>query len=156
MLPALTVPEEFGRMKSKAPVIIIVAIIIMGVLMWVASAYRSAGGVSPEQAKALAGEAERECVLQGHKPEECPKMVGRHHRECLEKAERTEDESEVVDESYIDCMLEAFGEPAPPTGAGDESDDAPSEADASTAEAGTGDASAGATGDTDDATEGTD
>lgn len=100
-------------MDSKAPVIVTVVIILMGTLLWVASAIRNAGGVPPEQAKALAEEAERECVLEGHPPEACPKMVGRHHRDCLASADRVNDGegARVDDHSYLECMMEAFGEP---------------------------------------------
>ncbi|MFB6351400.1 MAG: hypothetical protein ABEN55_22985 [Bradymonadaceae bacterium] len=100
-------------MNSKAPVVILVAIILMGALLWVTSAIRMSGGVPPEQAEALAEEAERECVLEGHSPEACPKMVGRHHQDCLASADRVNggEGARVDDTSYINCMLEAFGEP---------------------------------------------
>ncbi len=103
-------------MKSKAPVVILIAIILMGVLLWTLSALRNSGGVDPERAKLLAEEAEKECVLMGHLPEECPKKVGRHHRECLDEVEARTDEPRLDEDEYLGCMKEAFGEPEGPAG----------------------------------------
>jgi hypothetical protein len=137
MLSAHIDPEVLTRMDSKAPVVIVIAVILMGVALWVASAIRNAGGVPPEQAKALAEEAERECVLQGHRPRACPKMVGRHHRECLDSADRVNDGegARIDDQSYLDCMLEAFGEPEEETAAGDTGPSGSTDLDAGNADA---------------------
>lgn len=115
-------------MKSKAPVVILIAIILMGVILWTVSAFRNSGGVDPERAKVLAEEAEKECVLMGHPPGECPEKVGRNHKDCLSEAEqkaRERDDGErVAKDDYLGCMEEAFGEPEGPEAAGvvDEAD----------------------------------
>lgn len=123
--------------SQKAPVVILVAIILMAAIIWVVWAIRSASDIDPERAKSLAKEAERECVLRGFEPERCPKLVGRHHQECLERTQK-ESEGALLDESvYIDCMTEEFGEPedaSPDTGRADgpdggASDDASGESD---------------------------
>lgn len=111
-------------MKSKAPVVILIAIILMGVILWTVSAFRNSGGVDPERAKVLAEEAEKECVLMGHPPGECPKKVGRNHQDCLSEAEqkaRERDDGERVAKSdYLGCMKQAFGEPEEPATSGSE------------------------------------
>ena len=98
-------------MDSKAPVVVLVAIILMGVTIWVVWAIRTSGGISPERKETLAKEAERECVLQGFPPEICPKLVGQNHRQCLESIPSKIEEKRFEEEDYIDCMLEAFGDP---------------------------------------------
>jgi len=100
-------------MNSNAPVVVTIAVIAMGALLWIVSALRMSGEVPPEQAEALAEEAERECVLEGHPPDACPKMVGRHQRDCLDEADRVDggEGARVDDKSYMSCMREAFGEP---------------------------------------------
>lgn len=95
-------------MDSKAPVIIIVAIIAMGVILWAVSAVRTAGGIDPERAKTLAEEAERECVLEGYGTDECKRLVGENHRDCLQKAKPESEGPSLDQEPYIDCMLDAF------------------------------------------------
>lgn len=115
-------------MKSKAPVVILIAIILMGVVLWTVSAFRNSGGVDPERAKVLAEEAEKECVLMGHPPSDCPEKVGRNHQDCLsaaeQKARERDDGKRVAKDDYLGCMEQAFGEPEGPEAAGvvDETD----------------------------------
>jgi hypothetical protein len=117
-------------MKSKAPVVILIAIILMGAILWTVSAFRNSGGVDPERAKVLAEEAEKECVLMGHPPGDCPEKVGRNHQDCLseaeQKARKRDDGERVAKSDYLGCMKQAFGEPEGPEAAGaiEESSDA--------------------------------
>lgn len=97
--------------SSKAPVVVIVAIILMGAIIWGVWAIRMASDIDPERAKTLAEEAERECVLRGFDPERCPKLVGRHHRDCLQQTQKESDTSLLDESIYLDCMTKAFGSP---------------------------------------------
>ena len=110
--------------SSKAPVVVLVAIILMGAIIWGVWAVRSSSGIDPERAKTLAEEAERECVLLGFPPERCPKLVGRHHRDCLNRVVEESDGPIIKDAPYLECMKSAFGTPS-----GGESSDAGSTGD---------------------------
>lgn len=109
----LLVPAITPRiMDSKAPVVIIVAIILMGAITWGVWAVRMSGGIKPERAELLAEEAEKECVLHGFPPEECPRLVGENHRACLNAISGKEfDDEQGQEKAYMECMLEAWGEP---------------------------------------------
>jgi len=95
-------------MNSKAPVLVLVAIIAMGVVLWGAWAIRTAGGIDPERAETLAEEAERECVLEGYGSDACERLVGANHRDCLERARPKAEGPSLKEQPYLDCMTEAF------------------------------------------------
>lgn len=97
-----------GWSNSKIAVAVIVALILLGGIAWVVWAIRMGAGTPPEKAKAMAKNAERQCVLDGVEPSQCEELVGEHHRDCLAEMER-QNEGIAVDEGlYLDCMRRAM------------------------------------------------
>lgn len=102
--------DETSRSSSegrKAVVVLLILIVLAGVA-WAVWLIRMGSETPPEKAKAMAKNAERECVLDGMDPARCEKLVGRHHRDCLEVAERKTDGIAINEKAYISCFREAI------------------------------------------------
>lgn len=93
-----------GWNNSQIAVAVIIALILLGGIAWTVWAIRMGSGTPPEKAKAMAKNAERQCVLDGVDPGQCEKLVGQYHRDCLAEMERQNEGIAVDEEAYLDCM----------------------------------------------------
>lgn len=69
--------------RSKIMVVAIVALILIGSLMWNAWDYFGTQGLSPEKVKEMANLYEQQCYALSGDVKACKRHMGLRHRECL-------------------------------------------------------------------------
>lgn len=107
---------QSDKVSTNTIFFVVIAVIVLGVGLWVALTIWGYEPIGPAKAKVFAEAFERECFLELRDEKECKRFIGEHHRECLfDNVERVEpgtgdDGSDYKHDraGYMACMEQAL------------------------------------------------